>query len=118
MGAGRVEQQLVLCDDTGGAAMDVIKAANDLLAFLLQIAALAAVGVRASRSDRACRLASSWALGHGATPFLQAAESAGCKTANGGHMVEAVQDVMADFMLRKADSSTREGKATPMLASP
>ena len=49
--------------------------------------------------------------GHGATPFLQAAESAGCKTANGGHMVEAAQDVMADFMLRKADSSTREGRA-------
>jgi shikimate dehydrogenase len=39
------------------------------------------------------------------TAFLQAAESAGCKTANGGHMVEAAQDVMADFMLRKADSS-------------
>jgi shikimate 5-dehydrogenase len=44
--------------------------------------------------------------GHGVTPFLQAAESAGCETANGGHMVEAAQDVMADFMLRKADSST------------
>jgi len=26
--------------------------------------------------------------------------------------VEAAQDVMADFMLRKADSSTREGRAT------
>ena len=44
--------------------------------------------------------------GHGLTAFLQAAEAAGCKTANGGHMVEAAQDVMADFMLRKADSST------------
>ena len=44
--------------------------------------------------------------GHGQTPFLAAAESIGCKTANGGHMVEAAQDVMADFMLRKADSST------------
>ena len=44
--------------------------------------------------------------GHGVTAFIQAAESAGCKTANGGHMVEAAQDVMADFMLRKADSST------------
>ena len=43
--------------------------------------------------------------GHGVTAFLAAAESAGCKTANGGHMVEAAQDVMADFMLRKADSS-------------
>ena len=56
--------------------------------------------------------------GHDVTPFLQAAESAGCKTANGGHTVEAAQDVMADFMLRKADSSTRESKATPTLASP
>ena len=37
--------------------------------------------------------------GHGVTPFLAAAQSAGCKTANGGHMVEAVQDLMADFML-------------------
>ena len=44
--------------------------------------------------------------GHGLTSFLQAAESVGCKTANGAHMVEAAQDVMADFMLRKADSST------------
>ena len=40
--------------------------------------------------------------GHGVTPFLQAAEAAGCQTANGGHMVEAAQDVMADFMLRTA----------------
>ena len=47
--------------------------------------------------------------GHGLTPFLQAAESAGCKTANGGHMVEAAQDVMADFMLRKTDSPTGDG---------
>ena len=44
--------------------------------------------------------------GHGLTAFLAAAESAGCKTANGGHMVEAAQDVMADFMLRKTDSPT------------
>jgi shikimate dehydrogenase len=40
--------------------------------------------------------------GHGVTPFLAAAEAAGCNTANGGHMVEAAQDVMADFMLRTA----------------
>jgi shikimate dehydrogenase len=39
--------------------------------------------------------------GHGLTPFLEAAEAAGCKTANGGQMVEAVQDLMADFMLGK-----------------
>jgi shikimate 5-dehydrogenase len=44
--------------------------------------------------------------GHGPTPFLEAAEAAGCRTANGGHTVEAAQDVMADFMLGKADSST------------
>ena len=37
--------------------------------------------------------------GHGLTPLLAAAEAAGCKTANGGHMVEAAQDVMADFLL-------------------
>jgi shikimate dehydrogenase len=29
--------------------------------------------------------------GHDVTPFLQAAESAGCNTANGGHTVEAAQ---------------------------
>jgi shikimate dehydrogenase len=40
--------------------------------------------------------------GHGLTPFLEAGEAAGCKTANGGHMVEAAQDVMADFFLRSA----------------
>jgi shikimate dehydrogenase len=44
--------------------------------------------------------------GHGVTAFLAAAESVGCRTANGGHMVEAAQDVMADFMLRKTDSPT------------
>ena len=42
--------------------------------------------------------------GHGVTPFLEAAEAAGCRTANGGHMVEAAQDVMADFMLQRADA--------------
>ena len=43
--------------------------------------------------------------GHGVTPFLEAAEAAGCQTANGGHMVEAAQDVMADFMLQTSDST-------------
>lgn len=38
--------------------------------------------------------------GHGLTPFLAAAKAAGCKTADGGHMVEAAQDVMADFFQR------------------
>lgn len=37
--------------------------------------------------------------GHGVTPFFQAAQAAGCKTANGDQMVEAVQKVMLDFML-------------------
>jgi shikimate dehydrogenase len=39
--------------------------------------------------------------GHGVTPFLQAAQDAGCKTANGVQMVEAVQEMMLDFMLGK-----------------
>jgi shikimate dehydrogenase len=39
--------------------------------------------------------------GHGVTPFLKAAQAAGCRTASGGHMVEAVQELMADFMLGK-----------------
>ena len=38
--------------------------------------------------------------GHGVTPFLQAAQAAGCKTANGDHMVEAAQDLMVEFMLQ------------------
>jgi shikimate dehydrogenase len=38
--------------------------------------------------------------GHGVTPFLEAAQAAGCKTANGDHMVEAAQDLMVDFMLQ------------------
>jgi shikimate dehydrogenase len=37
--------------------------------------------------------------GHGMTPFIQAAQEAGCEVANGGHMVEAGQELMADFML-------------------
>jgi shikimate dehydrogenase len=38
---------------------------------------------------------------HGVTPLLKAAEAAGCKTANGTQMVEAVQEMMLDFMLNK-----------------
>jgi shikimate dehydrogenase len=37
--------------------------------------------------------------GHGLTPFIAAARAVGCSTATGDHMVEAVQDLMADFML-------------------
>lgn len=39
--------------------------------------------------------------GHGPTPLLKAAQEAGCKTANGVQMVEAVQEMMLDFMLNK-----------------
>lgn len=37
--------------------------------------------------------------GHGATPLLRAAEAAGCRTADGAQMVEAVQEMMLDFLL-------------------
>jgi shikimate dehydrogenase len=37
--------------------------------------------------------------GHGPTQFIQAAQRAGCQTANGADMVEAVQALMADFMI-------------------
>ena len=37
--------------------------------------------------------------GRGETPLLSAAKVAGCKTANGNQMVEAVQEMMIDFML-------------------
>jgi shikimate dehydrogenase len=37
--------------------------------------------------------------GHGLTPFLAAAEAAGCRTANGSQMVDAVQALMVDFMI-------------------
>lgn len=39
--------------------------------------------------------------GHGLTPFIRAARDAGCKTATGVQMVEAVQKMMLDFMLYK-----------------
>ena len=37
--------------------------------------------------------------GHGLTAFLAVARAAGCRTANGRHMVEAVQQLMVDFIL-------------------
>ena len=37
--------------------------------------------------------------GHGLTPFLKAARAAGCRTANGDQMVDAVQEIMLDFFL-------------------
>lgn len=39
--------------------------------------------------------------GHGTTPLLHAARGAGCATANGDQMVEAVQEIMLDFMLNE-----------------
>ena len=36
---------------------------------------------------------------HGVTPLLQAAQAVGCKTADGVQMVEAVQEMMLDYML-------------------
>ena len=37
--------------------------------------------------------------GEGITPLIEAARAAGCKTSDGAHMVEAVLDVMPDFLL-------------------
>jgi shikimate 5-dehydrogenase len=37
--------------------------------------------------------------GHGMTPLVKAAKAAGCRTASGGEMVEAVQELMVAFML-------------------
>jgi shikimate dehydrogenase len=42
--------------------------------------------------------------GHGVTPFIRAAEVAGCGTSTGGHMVEAAQALMADFLLGEPDA--------------
>ena len=39
--------------------------------------------------------------GHGETKLLRAAREAGCKTANGDQMVEAVQDIMLDFFINQ-----------------
>lgn len=43
--------------------------------------------------------------GHGVTPLLKAAQSAGCKTASGVEMVNAVQEMMLDFLL--GENTTR-----------
>jgi shikimate dehydrogenase len=40
--------------------------------------------------------------GHGVTLLLQAALAVGCRTANGVQMVEAVQEMMLDFMLTES----------------
>ena len=98
--------------------MDVIKAANDLLAFLLQIAALAAVGVRGFTIGSS--LPTRLVLGVGARrdPIppgcgIRRLQDGQRRTHGRGRARR-----LADFMLRKADSSTREGRVIPMLASP
>jgi shikimate dehydrogenase len=50
-------------------------------------------------SFRASMFVGDVVAGHGVTPFLAAANKAGCSTANGVQMVEAVQEMMLDFML-------------------
>lgn len=40
--------------------------------------------------------------GHGTTPLIAAAQAAGCRTANGDQMVEAVQGMMVDYMLHRS----------------
>ena len=52
--------------------------------------------------------------GHGVTPFLEAAQAAGCKTAHGDHMVEAAQDLLVEFMLQACgqDLATASRRAT------
>lgn len=45
--------------------------------------------------------------GHGETPFLSAARTAGCKIANGDQMVEAVQERMLDFFLNDEHRQAR-----------
>ncbi len=37
--------------------------------------------------------------GRGTTPLIETAKAAGCQTADGGNMVAAVQELMADFFL-------------------
>jgi shikimate dehydrogenase len=43
--------------------------------------------------------------GHGVTPLIAVAKTTGCKTSNGGDMVEAALTLMADFMLRQCGGS-------------
>ena len=63
--------------------------------------------------DRVRRIWGYVIAGHGVTPFLDAAQAAGCKTANGDRMVEAAQDLMVDFMLQTADASSLRLKDGP-----
>jgi shikimate dehydrogenase len=59
--------------------------------------------------------------GHGITPVIEAARAAGCETATGGQMVEAVQDLMADFMPAPASNDPGRGSeraSLPHDASP
>ena len=49
--------------------------------------------------------------GHGLTPFLAAAEAAGCRTANGGQMVAAVQELMVEFLIAEPEPTERQEKS-------
>ncbi len=41
--------------------------------------------------------------GHGVTPLIAAAQAAGCRTSDGGHMVEAGLTLMADFLIGRSE---------------
>ena len=51
--------------------------------------------------------------GHGVTPFLEAAQATGCKSASGANMVEAVQDLMVEFMLGNASAGSLAAAISP-----
>ena len=63
-----------------------------------------ALPVAADRLDRTMFVGDVIA-GHGVTPFVHAARQAGCRTAGGDAMVEAVQTRMIDFFLGARDST-------------
>ena len=47
--------------------------------------------------------------GHGETAFLRAARTRGCRTADGDQMVEAVQEMMVDFLLGEEGAPAAAG---------
>ncbi len=49
--------------------------------------------------------------GHGAAPLINAAREVGCDTANGTDMVDAVQDLMAEFMLENQRAEIPDGNS-------
>lgn len=48
--------------------------------------------------------------GHGETPLLAAARAVGCTTANGDQMVEAVQEMMLEFLLEARQDDRLPGR--------